>query len=102
MLKCENYLTAITNRSRNLIQLRSNQHLPNWEVLFRIAILDPIERQRERKSKLFCMLNMCVCNNNFNEARELDDKMKILNGSAENEMEKLKFKIHSFSPFISV
>lgn len=46
---------------------------------------------------------MCVCNNNnFNEARELDDKMKILDGSAENEMEKLKFKIHSFSPFISV
>lgn len=57
MLKCENYLTAITNRSRNLIQLRSNQHLPNWEVLFRIAILDPIERQKVN----YFACSTCVC-----------------------------------------
>lgn len=42
------------------------------------------------------MFNMCV-RQTFNEARELDKK-RVLDGS-ENEMEKLKFKIHFFSPF---
>lgn len=34
--KCENYLNAITNRSRNLIRVRSTQRSPILEVQFRI------------------------------------------------------------------
>lgn len=33
--KCENYLTAVTNRSRYLIHFRSTQRLPILEVQFR-------------------------------------------------------------------
>lgn len=95
MLKCENYLTVITNRSRYLIHFHSTRRLPNWEVLFRIAILDPAKREKILLSHV-CMFNMCV-RQTFNEARELDKK-RALDGS-ESEMEKLKFKIHFFSPF---
>jgi hypothetical protein len=34
--KCENYLNAITNRSRNLIRVRSTRRSPILEVRFRI------------------------------------------------------------------
>lgn len=34
MLRCENYLTVITNRSRNLIHFLSNPHVPTLEVQF--------------------------------------------------------------------
>lgn len=49
MLKCENYLTVITNRSRNLIHFHSNRHSPNWEVLFQTAILDPVKELSKRR-----------------------------------------------------
>lgn len=39
--KCENYLTATTNRSRNLIHVRSTPHSPMLEVRSRNPIQGP-------------------------------------------------------------
>lgn len=39
--KCENYLTATTSRSRNLIRLRSTRRSPILEVQFRIPSRGP-------------------------------------------------------------
>lgn len=42
MLRCENYLTVVTNRSKNLIHFLSNPHVPTLEVQFRNPSQGPV------------------------------------------------------------
>lgn len=52
MLKCENYSTVITNRSRNLIHFLSNLHVTSLEVLFRSPSRVPVKKYEEKLFQL--------------------------------------------------